>query len=175
MDQSISVDNQIKRIIADLNVFPDQVQQASIFALNRTAEWMKGKLAKDISAEQRIKLKLIRDRISMQRANKRNPQAQLSCNFKSVYVKDLSNVTQTPIGVMAGGIMYPHAFIATLKKGGKPGVYRRITTKRFPVKLVTISIFDDASRRVETLIGTEAKQVFEKRFFHEIKRAAGAI
>ena len=66
---------------------PYQVQQASILALNRTAEWMKGKLAKDISAEQRLKLKLIRDRIVMQKANKRNPQAQLSCNFKSVYVK----------------------------------------------------------------------------------------
>ena len=175
MNENISVDSQIKKIVADLNVFPDQIQKASIHALDRTAEWMKGRLAKDISAEQRIKLKLIRDRISMQKANKRNPQATLSCNFKSVYVKDLSNVKQTPTGVIAGGVMYPHAFIATLKKGGKPGVYRRTTTKRFPVKSVTISIFDDASRRVETLIGTEAKQIFEKRFLHEIKRAAGAI
>ena len=106
----VSVDSKIKKIVADLNVFPYQVQQASIFALNRTAEWMKGRLAKDISAEQRIKLKLIRDRISMQKASKRNPQASLSCNFKSVYVKDLSNVKQTPIGVIAGGVMYPHAF-----------------------------------------------------------------
>ena len=172
---NVSVDNQTKRIIADLNVFPDQVRQASIFALNRTAEWMKGTLAKDISAEQRLKLKLIRDRIVMQKANKRNPQATLSCNFKSVYVKDLANVKQTPTGVVAGGVMYPHAFIATLKKGGKPGVYRRTTTKRFPVKSVTVSIFDDASRRVEVLIGAEAQQVFEKRFLHEIKRASGAI
>ena len=175
MNENISVDSQIKRIVADLNAFPDQIQKASIHALDRTAEWMKGRLAKDISAEQRIKLKLIRDRISMQKASKRNPQATLSCNFKSVYVKDLSNVKQTPTGVIAGGVMYPHAFIATLKKGGKPGVYRRTTTKRFPVKSVTISIFDDASRRGETLIGTEAKQVFEKRFLHEIKRATGAI
>ena len=171
----VSVDSQIKRIVADLNVFPDQIQKASIHALDRTAEWMKGRLAKDISAEQRIKLKLIRDRISIQKANKQNPQAQLSCNFKSVYVKDLSNVKQTPIGVMASGVVYPHAFIATLKKGGKPGVYRRTTTKRFPVKSVTISIFDDATRRVEALIGAEAKQVFEKRFLHEIKRETGAM
>ncbi|MCR4623230.1 MAG: phage tail protein [Alphaproteobacteria bacterium] len=106
MNPNISVDSQIKKIVSDLNAFPNQVQQASIFALNRTAEWMKGKLAKDISAEQRIKLKLIRDRISMQRANKRNPQAQLSCNFKSVYVKDLANVKQTPTGVIVGGIMF---------------------------------------------------------------------
>lgn len=171
----LSVDAQIEKIIDDLNVLPDQVQQASIHALNRTAEWMKGRLAKEISTEQRIKLKLIRDRIVMQRANKRNLQAQLSCNFKSVYVKDLVNVKQTAVGVIAGGVMYPHAFIATLKKGGKPGVYRRTTTKRFPVKSVTVSIFDDASRRVEALIGAEAKQVFEKRFLHEIRRATGVI
>lgn len=67
MNQSISVDSQIKRIVTDINAMPEQVQQASIFALNRTAEWMKGRLAKDISAEQRVKLKMIRDRIVMQR------------------------------------------------------------------------------------------------------------
>ncbi|MBR1734692.1 MAG: phage tail protein [Alphaproteobacteria bacterium] len=171
----LSIDEQIEKIIEDLNVLPDQVQRASIFAMNRTAEWMKGRLAKDISAEQRIKLKLIRDRIVMQRANKHNLQAQLLCNFKSVFVRDLPSIKQTSVGVLAGGVMYPHAFIATLKKGGKSGVYRRTTTKRFPVKSVTVSIFDDASRKVETLIGTEAKQVFEKRFLHEIRRATGAI
>lgn len=105
----------------------------------------------------------------------RNPQAQLHCDFKSIYVKDLPAVRQNAIGVVAGGKTYPHAFIATLRKGGKPGVYRRKTKKRFPVKSVTIPIFDDASKRVETLIGTEAQQVFEKRFLHEIKRATGAI
>lgn len=171
----LPVDKQIKKIINDLNAMPDQIQQASIFALNRTAEWMKGKLAKEISTEQRIKLKLIRDRISMQRASKKNLQTTLSCNFKGVLVRDFWKVKQTPVGVTAGGIMYPQAFIATLKKGGKPGVYRRTTKKRFPVKSVTVEIFDDASRRVENLIGTEAKQVFEKRFLHEIKRATGAI
>ena len=40
----VSVDSQIKKIIADLNAMPDQVQQASIFALNRTAECDRGYL-----------------------------------------------------------------------------------------------------------------------------------
>lgn len=171
----LPVDKQIEKIINDVNAMPDQIQQASIFALNRTAEWMKGKLAKEISAEQRIKLKLIRDRISMQRASKKNLQTTLSCNFNGVLVRDFGNVKQTSVGVIAGGVVYPHAFIATLKKGGKPGVCRRTTKKRFPVKSVTVEIFEDASRRVENLIGTEAKQVFEKRFLHEIKRVTGAI
>ena len=165
-----SVQKQTDNIIKAIDVLPEQSLIAAIFALNRTAEWLKGHLAKDISTKQRVKLKLIRDRISIQRANRKNPQVQLVCNFKGVFVKDLSGVKQTPIGVSAGGKMYPHAFIATLKKGGNPGVYRRKTTKRIPVKSVNIPIFDDAVKSIEYLIGTEAAKVFERRFLYEIRK-----
>lgn len=166
MKQKKQTDN----IIRAIEALPEQSLIAAIFALNRTAEWLKGHLSKEISAQKRVKLKMIRDRISIQRANRKNPQAQLVCRFKSVFVKDLSGVRQTPIGVSAGGRMYPHAFIATLKKEGKSGVYRRKTTKRIPVKSVTISIFDDAVKSIEHLIGTEAAKVFERRFFYEIRK-----
>ena len=171
----VSIDKQIEKIITDLNVMPNQIMQASILALNRTAEWMKGKLAKEISAEHRIKLKLIRDRIVMLRADKRNPEAKLECNFRSVLVRDLGSAKQTPIGVIAGGKMYPHAFIATPKKDGKSGVYIRKTKKRFPIKSIAIQIFDSAAKQVENLIDTEAKEIFAKRFLHELKRLTGAI
>ncbi len=165
-----SIQKQTDNIIRAIDVLPEQSLIAVIFALNRTAEWLKGHLSKEISAQKRVKLKLIRDRISIQRANRKNPQATLSCNFKSVFVKDLSGVKQTPIGVSAGGRMYPHAFIATLKKGGKPGVYRRKTTKRISVKSVTIPIFDDAVKSIEYLVGAEAAKVFERRFLYEIRK-----
>ena len=42
-----SVSEQITRIIEDINVLPEQVQRACIFALNRTAEWMKSEVAMD--------------------------------------------------------------------------------------------------------------------------------
>ncbi len=165
-----SVQKQTDNTIKAIDALPEQSLMASIFALNRTAEWLKGRLSKEISAQKRVKLKLIRDRILIQRANRKNPQAQLVCRFKSVFVKDLSGVRQTPIGVSAGGRMYPHAFIATLQKGGKPGVYRRTTKKRTPVKSVTIPIFDDAVKSIEYLIGTEAAKVFERRFLYEIRK-----
>lgn len=169
----ISVDKQIQKILQEINALPEQVLQASISAMNRTADWLKGKLAKDISAQKRVKLKLIRDRISVQRASKRDRHATLFCNFKSIRVKDLGGVKQTPIGVVAGGKMYPHAFIANL--GKNTGVYRRKTKKRFPLESVTIQIFDDAAKAIEDLVGTEAKQFFEKRFFHELKRVTESI
>ena len=170
VDMNPSIQKQTVNIIKAIDALPEQSLIATIFALNRTAEWLKGRLSKEISAQKRVKLKLIRDRISIQRANRKNPQAQLSCRFKSVFVKDLSGVRQTPIGVSAAGKIYPHAFIATLQKGGKPGVYRRKTTKRIPVKSVTISIFDDAVKSIEYLIGAEAAKVFERRFLHEIRK-----
>lgn len=171
----VPISQQIERVVEDINALPEQIQQACIYALNRTAELMKSELAKEISAKQRIRLKKIRDKITIMRANKRNPQARISGNLKSVYVKDLDNVHQTPVGVVAGGKVYPHAFIATLRSGGKPGVYRRTTKKRFPVKSVTISVFDDATKIIDEMIGTEARRVFEKRFFHEMKRITEAI
>ena len=165
-----NIQKQTDNIIREIESLPEQSLIAAIFALNRTAEWLKGHLSKEVSTQKRVKLKLIRDRISIQRANRRNPKATLSCNFKSVFVKDLSGVKQTPIGVSAGGKMYPHAFIATLKKGEKPGVYRRKTTKRIPVKSVKIPIFDDAVKIIEYLIGAEAAKVFERRFLYEIRK-----
>ena len=170
-----TIETQINNILKTINALPGQVQKATILALNRTGEWMKGRLAKDLSQEKRMKLKIIRDKIKLLKADKRNICANLNCNFKNVPIIELGNVKQNAIGTMAGGVMYPHAFIATLRKGWKTGVYQRTTTKRFPVKSVTIPIFDDAAKIIEDLLGTEAKQVFEKRFLHEIIRISGAI
>jgi hypothetical protein len=82
---------------------------------------------------------------------------------------------QTPEGAKAGGQLFKGAFVASLKPGAKQGIYRRKTKKRFPVKSVTIPIFDEAMKIVEELAGDEARSVFEKRFRHEISRITGAL
>jgi hypothetical protein len=65
MMQQISVESQIEKIVGGINALSEQVAQASVRALNRTAEWMNGQVSKELSAEKRLKLKLIRDRIAM--------------------------------------------------------------------------------------------------------------
>lgn len=171
----ISVSKQIERIIEDIHALPEQTQQAGIYALNRTAEWLKKEIAKGISKEKRVELKMLRDRMVIMRANKRNLQAGISCLFNAIYVKNLKDVHQTPLGVMANGILYPHAFIATLKRFRKSGVYRRTTKKRFPVKSVTTPFFEEATRIIDELLGTEARRIFEWYFFYKIKGITGAI
>jgi hypothetical protein len=173
--KTLSVESQIEKIVSSINALPEQVSQAAMFALNRTAEWMKGRVSKELSAEKRLKLKLIRDRIAISRANKKNLQSLLNCNFRGIYARDLGSMRQTPEGAMAGGQLFKGAFIASLKPGAKAGIYRRKTKKRFPVKSVTIPIFDEAMKIIEELIGDEARSVFEKRFKHEILRLTGVL
>lgn len=115
----ISIDEQTQRIIDSIHALPEQVNQAMSLALNRTAEWLKGQTSKAISKEQRIKLKLIRDRIRISRANKRSLQSLLNCDFRGVRAIDLGNPRQTQLGTIAGGRLFRHAFIAKLKKKAK--------------------------------------------------------
>jgi hypothetical protein len=173
--QQIPIDTQIEKIVVSINALPEQVAQAAMFSLNRTAEWMKGQVSKELSAEKRLKLKLIRDKIKIARANKKNLQSLLNCNFRGILARDLGSLKQTPAGAKAGSQLFPGAFIATLKPGAKTGIYRRKTKKRFPVKAVTIPIFDEAVKIIEEVVGEEAKTVFEKRFRHEISRLTGAL
>jgi hypothetical protein len=173
--KTLSVESQIEKIVGSINALPEQVQQAAMFALNRTAEWMKGQVSKELSAEKRLKLKLIRDRVKISRANKKNLQSLLNCNFRGILARDLGSMRQTPEGAKAGGRLFEHAFIATLKKGAKAGIYRRKGKERFPVKSVRVPIFDEAMKIVEELVGDEARSVFEKRFRHEISRLTGAL
>jgi hypothetical protein len=171
----VSVDSQIEKIVGAINALPEQVQQASIFALNRTAEWMKGQVSKNLSAEKRLKLKIIRGKIKIARANKKNLQSLLNCDFRGILARDLGSMKQTSEGAKAGGQLFPGSFITSLKSGAKAGIYRRKTKKRFPLKSVTIPIFDEATKIIEELVGDEARSVFEKRFKHEISRLTGAL
>jgi hypothetical protein len=173
--KTLSVESRIEKIVGSINALPEQVGQAAALALNRTAEWLKGQVSKEISAEKRIKLKLIRDRISIAGANKKNLQSLLNCNFRGILARDLGSMRQTPEGAKAGGQLFPGAFVATLRKGAKAGIYRRKGKERFPVKSVTIPIFDEAMKIVKELVGDEARSVFEKRFKHEISRITGAL
>ena len=166
---------QLNRLFEKIHALPEQVNRATILALNRTAEFLKSRVSKEISTEQRIKLKLIRDRIRIFRAHKMNLASLLNCDFRGVRASDLGKPRQTKPGAVVGNRLFKGAFVATLKKSKEPGVYRRTTKKRFPLKAERIEIFDDALRIVQDLCGDEARAVFEKRFLHELERITGGI
>lgn len=164
------IDKQIDRISDSIDAMPEVAARAAVYALNRTAGWLKEQIADEVSKEKRIKLQLIRDRIKVLIANKRRMSTTLKCDFRGIMVSDLRNAKQTPQGVVAGGILYPHAFIATIKKGGLDGVYRRVGRERFPVRAVRLSIYEEAERAITELLDKKARNYFEYRFLHEVKR-----
>ena len=171
----VNTQRQIEDIIRTINALPEQVTRAAALSLNRVADWMKSQTSRTISKEQRIKLKLIRDRIKVSRASKRSLQSLLNCDFQGVKAIDLGKPRQTKPGTVVAGRLFKHAFIARLKKGGAEGVYRRVGKKRFPLISARVEIYDDAVNIVSDLLGTEAGAVFEKRFVHEIQRLTGAM
>ena len=80
----VNTQRQIEDIIRTINALPEQVTRAAALSLNRVADWMKSQTSRTISKEQRIKLKLIRDRIKVSRASQRNLQSLLHCDFRGV-------------------------------------------------------------------------------------------
>lgn len=170
----ISVDKQTQGIIEGINAVPEQINQAVCFAINRTADWLKSNIAKEVSAKKCIRLKIIRDRIKLRKATKKETTASLNLDASAIYARDLGIASQNKIGVKVGGKIFPHAFIAKLKPGSKEGIYVRKTRRRFPVKRVTIPIIEETQKVIENFLGQEAAEFFNKRFNHEIKRITGA-
>ncbi len=166
--------SQIDKIIASINALPDQVNRASMFAINRTAEWLKSTAAMEISAEKRVKLKVIRDRVKIIRANRKQLSASIDANMWALKGKDLGNMSQSSLGATAGSYTFKGAFVATMKSGHK-GVYRRKGKERLPIKEQYVMLDNYASQLIATLIDQESQIVFEKHFQHQIKRLTGAI
>lgn len=165
---------QIDKIVSSINALPEQVNQASMFAINRTAEWLKSTAAKEISAEKRIKLKIIRDRMKIMRANKKQLAANINADMWALKGKDLGDMSQSPIGATAGNYFFKGAFVATMKSGHK-GVFRRKGTSKLPIKEQYIMLDNYASKLIKTLIDKQSQAVFDKHFEHQIKRLTGAI
>lgn len=165
---------QLDKIVSSIKALPDQVNRASMFAINRTAEWLKSSVAKEISAQKRIKLKVIRDRLKITKANKNQLSARINANMWALKGKDLGNMSQTPLGAKAGKYMFKGAFVATMKSGHK-GVFRRKTTQRLPIKEMYVPMDNYASKLIKTFIDEQSQAVFEKIFEQQIKRLTGAL
>lgn len=166
--------NQIEKIVSSINALPDQVNRASLFAINRTAEWMKSSVAREISAEKRVKLKVIRDRIKILKANKKHLSANINANMWALKGKDLGNMSQSSLGATAGSHLFKRAFVATMKSGHQ-GVFRRKGRERLPIKEQYVMLDNYASKLIKTFIDQESQAVFEKHFGYQIKRLTGAI
>ena len=176
----ISFDKQVEKVIREIGyeLREDHATEAARFALNATAEKLKGDLAREIlKIDDLLLLKAIRRRLRVWKSNKNDP-------LESKVIGYLSNVRLTELGVpvqnpsMPGtrirGRMYPHAFLATMHKKSGRDVYIRTSPKRFPVKMVNIRIYEEAVRMAERLSGSKVlMDKFRERYNYKIRALSG--
>lgn len=173
-EYSIDIQKQIKKITEDFEALPEDIEKATYRALNKTANWLKGKVARDVSKSKRIKLKVIRERIDISKAYMHNLQAVFSVNNSKVPAIEFPNVMRTDKGVMVGGCFFKSAFFATMKRGYK-GIYKRVGPKRLPIYEQKINLSEDFEKALKQIFEQEGEAQFEKLFEHEFKYITGVI
>jgi len=132
----------VRRMLAAV---PNGMGRVMSRSINRTAVGARSQAVKAIAAESGLQQKIIRQRVSIQRASVRRWAATIRIRDRRVPVMTLG-AKQTKTGVTvrgkAGGgrRLIPHAFIATMPSG-HTGVFQRRGLERLPIReLLTDSL-----------------------------------
>jgi hypothetical protein len=148
-----------------------QAKTAAVRAINKTAVWAQSKSAREISAETKVKLKLIRQRLRLIRANSSSLKAFILAKLYGIQAIKLGNPKQNASGASVANHSFPGAFVAKMPKTGHVGIYKRKTSKRLPIQEQYVQIDPPASEIIRENIENEATEVFIKYFKHELEYA----
>jgi Prophage minor tail protein Z (GPZ) len=159
----IEVNDNINKIIQNVNADKAKVELATVRALNKTALWVRSQAIKQISKEEQIPQKLLKSRFYVNRANKNYMKSRISVGLFEIRASRLGNIKQTRIGAKAGRRMFKGAFVATMKSGYK-GVFERMG--RTPLPIEEVMVYKNTKTIVKKLINNEMEKVFE-RYFHQ--------
>lgn len=175
----VSTDRQIETILQTINVLGEDLEKATVKALNATIGYVKNSWDDDFDLffykDKRV-LRTIRSAIVASKAKKRDLNAKLLVKKGYIKLADFSDKRQTPVGVYAGGIVYRHAFIARMYKGAPEGVYRRVYKTRLPIKPVFHWYIDRLHKAVDKMLENGlVSSYFEKEFLRLLKEETGAL
>lgn len=176
----ISFDKQVAEVIREIGYYirEDYAVEATRFALNATAEKLKGDLAREVlKIDDLLLLKAIRRRLRVWKSNRNDSlESKVIGYLSNVRLTELGKPVQnrSMIGTRIKGRMYPHAFLATMHKKTGRDVYIRTSPKRFPVKMVNIRIYEEAVKMAEKLSRSKAlMDKFEERYNYKIRALSG--
>ncbi|WP_265032614.1 phage tail protein [Wolbachia endosymbiont (group A) of Sicus ferrugineus] len=164
---NIEVNENIERIIHNIDANKAKIELAAVIALNKTASWLKAQATKEISEEKRIKLTVIRKRLRVVKANRNTLTALVRANLYDVKVSSIGRMKQGKKGAEIGKYQITGAFIATMPRGYK-GAFKREGKTALPIKEVKLPLEPEASRIIENFVNYEVEEVFEKFFESEL-------
>ncbi len=130
---SIEVSNNINKVIQTIDAKKDKVELAVVRALNKTALWVKAQASREISTEKQIKLKLIRNRLQVIKANRNSLKALVRASLYGIKAAKLGSMRQTKTGATVGKYMFHSAFVATMPRG-YTSVFKRKGKTALPIQ-----------------------------------------
>ncbi len=156
---NIEVNENIERIIHNIDANKAKIELAAVRALNKTALWLKSQAVREISEEKQIRLKVIRKRLRIIKARKSTLKVLIRAYLYDVRMR---NIKQAKIRTA-----FNDAFMATMPRGYR-GIFKREGKIALPIQEVKLPLEPEASRIIENLVNYEVERIFEKYFTHEL-------
>jgi hypothetical protein len=164
----VTVVGNFDQVVEAIGATEMQIRIAAMRAINKTALWIQSRSAREISDETKIKLKLIRQKLRVIKANRETLKAFIMGNLYAIKAIKLGNPRQTTSGVTIGVRKFPGAFVARMPKTGHIGVFKRKTRNRLPIQEQYVPLGTNASNIIQRNVDDEASAVFMRYFAHEV-------
>ncbi|MBR9984158.1 MAG: phage tail protein [Wolbachia endosymbiont of Homalodisca vitripennis] len=160
---NIEVNENIERIIHNIDANKAKIELAAVRALNKTALWLKSQAAKEISEEKRIKLSVIRKRLRIFKAKTSRLDVLIRANLYDIRASTIGKIQKIRRGSKVGKHEFIGGFAAVMPKGNS-GIFKREGRAALPIKEVKLSLEPEASKVIRDLVNYEVEKVFEKFF-----------
>jgi hypothetical protein len=185
MALSIDAKHDLQRLEDALGLYPQELLAAAVRSQNRVMTTLRAQGAKELAPQfVGLKISALKRQLKITRATAREPAAVLEFSAKRFRLFGNFNTRQTSHGVSvsrlpwrleaADGDELPrqvlaHAFIQRAR-GGRPNVWIRVGTKRYPIIGIFVSAPAAAFRDRD--LGTNLTALGRFRFAIELKREA---
>ena len=159
----------ISDFILRQNVAQKHTEMAAFRALNKTARWLRTKTVRSVSQQTGLQQKLIRERLQMLSASRRQLKAHLISKDSYIPAHKLGRLKQTATGAQAGKFHYEGAFVAEMPSTGHASVFKRKRKSRLPIREMGF-YFGGVTGRTweEDVLDKQITERFEHFFEHEL-------
>jgi len=175
--------DEVELVAQEFGATMRQIDVARIRALNKSLRWARGRLIRALGAEARVVLKVIRQRVKLYKASRRDPSGRIWVGLEPLSANRLGKARQLKRGgVRAGRHLFGDAFLAKppgqnnltvfARTGDDP---RKMTKgryegkKREPIEKVELDLDSGENRRLVDEWFDKVHERFQKTFVQEIK------
>ena len=146
-----------------------QVQTATVRALNKTAQWLRTQVARETAKSLNLPVNKTKQGLMILRANKQHLQAGVGLTKTAGVIKatQLSAARQTQQGVRTGQRFWSHAFTATMPSGHR-GIFKRRGQARLLIQEMQLVLTGRMAKAMQVLADGRAIHYFDKALTHEL-------